>query len=41
MYGFEYPKGMNTGRVCLEKSLKPFKSMDQEAVEKVCHEVFD
>lgn len=41
MYSFEYPKDMNVGRVCLELSLKPFKSMEQEYIEKVCFELFD
>ena len=41
MYSFEYPKRMNVGRVCLEMSLKPFRSMEQEVIEKVCTELFD
>jgi hypothetical protein len=41
MYGFEYPNGMNVGRVCLELSLKPFKNLEQHAIEEVCTELFD
>jgi hypothetical protein len=41
MYGFDYPERMNVGRVCLEMSLKPFKSMEQAEIEKVCIELFD
>ncbi len=41
MYGFEYPADLNVGRVCLELSLKPFKSLGQKEIEKVCGELFD
>ena len=41
MYSFEYPKDMNVGRVCLEMSLKPFKSLEQSFIEEVCTELFD
>ena len=41
MYSFEYPSEMNVGRVCLEMSLKPFKSLEQDYIEKVCFELFD
>jgi len=41
MYSFEYPENMSVGRVCLEMSLKPFKSMEQSYIEKVCTELFD
>lgn len=41
MYSFEYPRGMNVGRVCLEMSLKPFKKMEQEYIENICFELFD
>jgi hypothetical protein len=41
MYSFEYPKNMKVGRVCLEMSLKPFRSLDQDYIEKVCTELFD
>ena len=41
MYSFEYPKDMNVGRVCLEMSLKPFKSLEQSFIEEACTELFD
>ena len=42
MFGFEYPKHMPVGRVCLEVSLKPFGlDMSDEGIEKTCRELFD
>ena len=42
MFGFEYPKNMPIGRVCLELSLKPFGlDMTDEGVERTCRELFD
>lgn len=42
MFGFEYPKHMPVGRVCLEVSLKPFGlDMSQKGIESTCRELFD
>lgn len=42
MFGFEYPKHMPIGRVCLEVSLKPFGlDMSPEGIENTCRELFD
>lgn len=41
MYTFEYPNDRNVGRVCLEMSLKPFKSLEQDYMEQVCARLFD
>lgn len=42
MFGFEYPKNMPIGRVCLEVSLKPFGlDMTDEGIERTCRELFD
>ena len=42
MYGFEYPKHMPVGRVCLEVSLKPFGlDLSDEGIRKTCREMLD
>ena len=42
MFGFEYPKDMPLGRVCLELSLKPFGlDMTDAGIEGTCRELFD
>lgn len=41
MFNFEYPKHMPVGRVGLEMSLKPFKQLDDEYIDKVIYELFD
>lgn len=41
MYGFNYDKGNIIGRVCLEASLKPFKSFEDTAIEDTCRTLFD
>lgn len=41
MFGFDYDKNLSVGRVGLEISLKPFKKLDDEYIEKVCDELFD
>lgn len=42
MFGFEYPKKMPVGRVCLEVSLKPFGlDMSDAGIENTCRELFD
>ena len=40
MYNFNYDEGRFAGRVCLEASLKPFKSFEREDIEKVCETLF-
>jgi hypothetical protein len=41
MLDFDYPRGMNIGRVCLELSLKPFRRTDGAYIDSVCRELFD
>ena len=42
MFGFEYPKNMPVGRVCLEISLKPFGlDLSDIGIEHTCRELFD
>lgn len=40
MYNFNYDKGNIIGRVCLEASLKPFKSFDDVSIENTCRTMF-
>lgn len=40
MYNFNYDNGRFVGRVCLETSLKPFKSFKKKDIEKVCEVMF-
>ena len=40
MYNFDYKDNLSLGRVCLEMSLKPFKIIDNEYIDRICTEVF-
>ncbi len=40
MYNFNYGEENIIGRVCLETSLKPFKSFDESYIENVCRKLF-
>lgn len=40
MYDFNYGKENIIGRVCLEMSLKPFKSFEENYIENVCRKLF-
>ena len=42
MFGFEYPRPMPIGRVCLEVSLKPFGlDMSDAGIENTCRTLYD
>ena len=42
VFGFEYPRKMPLGRVCLEVSLKPFGlDLSDEGIGQTCRELFD
>ena len=41
MHKYNYRDGLDTGRICLEMSLKPFIFLDDEYIESVCRRLFE